>query len=318
MKTKTILAAGLLIVGGGLLGQWTRMESLRSTNEKLRREVAEAAGWRPEIERLRSAQDVPAEVARLRERAAAADLEVSRLRGRLGALLRGRGNPDPTGGTSRSRSAFVFTPAGLGPSEPAGADGLKGAIDFQIDARMAQARERLHLNPDQEQTIRGVVSRAVEDGRKDLQRVLAGQARPDEVPTGEQWATALERQLLSQLTPEQQADYQQYKRQDIGASARLLANGELLQVQNTLGLSPDQQDQMFAVLYSQTVSQLEMDPTYNAPRPKEPLAALQWQSEQRLKSLEAVLTSSQWEAYRQIEESRVKYVKGLLGRSGTP
>ena len=181
---------------------------------------------------------------------------------------------------------------------------------------MARARERLNLSQEQEQTVRGLVNSALQEGRENLQKVLSGQASFEDVPTQMQWAKALEQQILSSLTPEQQTAYQKYKREDISANARLVANSELLHVQNSLGLSEEQQDQVFAVLYNQTLSQLDPDPNSLATQPHNPVRAAELSGQQKLDSLQSVLTTSQLEAYRQLQQSYLGMLKGALGQLG--
>jgi hypothetical protein len=202
---------------------------------------------------------------------------------------------------------------------PSGSDSNNTATQFFVEAQLARAKERLNLSPEQEQDIRGVLTQALEKGREDLQKVLTGQARTDEVPTQEEWARKLEDQILAQLSPEQQTAYQQYKREDIMANARLQANGELLLVQNLLGLTQDQQDQTFALLYDQAVNQMTADPAYVASRPREPLAAMEWGNEQKLKALEGALTPQQLETYRKLQAAQAQLVKGaLLPKTAAP
>ena len=136
--------------------------------------------------------------------------------------------------------------------------------------------------------MRSIVNKSLQEGRENLQKVLSGQVSFEDVPTQMQWAKSLEQQILLALTPEQQTAYQAYKREDVAANARLVANGELLSVQNSLGLSQEQQDQVFAVLYNQAVIQLDPDPNTLATQPHNPVSAAELQGKQKLEILQGV------------------------------
>jgi hypothetical protein len=204
-----------------------------------------------------------------------------------------------------------------GPSGMVGGEALNPATNVVLEAQFARARERLQLSPEQDQNLRGVVTKALEEGAESLRAVLAGEARPDQVPTQDAWARSLEQQILAALTPEQQAAYQQYKPEDISTNARLLANGELLLLQNPLGLSSPQQDQMFAVLYDHAVNQMNDASAPDPERPRDPLDAMQWQGDQKLKSLEGILTPAQLEDYRRMQQAQFDSVRRAFSRPAT-
>ena len=96
----------------------------------------------------------------------------------------------------------------------------------------------------------------------------------------------------------------------------MLANGELLLVQNPLGLSSQQQDQMFAVLYDHAVGQMDDASATSPGRPRDPLAAMEWQGEQKLKALESVLTPAQLEDYRRMQQAQFDSVRRVFARAG--
>jgi hypothetical protein len=323
MKTKiAILAVVLSVAGAGLVWQTMRLNRIESMNQELRTQTASLATLSNEVTRLSKTEVDQAEVVRLREEATAMKAELAQLKGETVAMTPStRTNSAPGSGLqgsrstrSSARSTNISGAGGASASAGGEVDWIRAATGRQLDAQMAQARERLNLNPDQDKNIRATVEKAIEQGKENLQNVLTGKARTDEVPTVEQWSRGLEQQIMAQLTPEQQTAYQAYKREDINASARLMANGELMQVQSTLGLSQDQQDQMFNVIYEHSVKRLNPDPSQPATGPTEPLAALEYQTAQMLAALEPVLTPQQMESYRQIQAARIQYVKGIFSK----
>ena len=323
MNPKTVGTITLLVAAGaGLLWQASRLKKLESTNEELRVQTASLPAVQEELQSLRNVKISPAELARLRGSEDSMKQEVARLRGQLGAILREKAGSDKQAmpqpllpGVGRSglptASGDLVESSGM-----TGAEALNIATNVVLEAQLARARERLQLTPEQDQNLREVVTKAVEQGAESLRKVLAGEVRPDQVPTQIEWAKSLEQQILSTLTPEQQAAYQNYKREDISTNARLLANGELLLVQNPLGLSSQQQDQMFAVLYDHAVNQMDDASATSPGRPRDPLAAMEWQGEQKLKALESVLTPAQLEDYRRMQQAQFDSVRRVFARAG--
>jgi hypothetical protein len=322
MKTKTVGMIALLVAASVcLLWQANRLTKVEGANRELRTQTASLAALQEELQSLREVKIAQAELARLRASEDSMKQEVARLRGQLGAVLR----ENAGSGTQAMRQPLLpgvgrpGLPSGSGgvpePSGMLGGGGLNSATNVVLDAQLARARERLNLTPEQDRDLREVVTKAIEQGTESLRKVLAGEARPDQVPTQTEWAKALEQQILSALTPEQQAAYQHYKREDISTNARLLANGELLLIQNPLGLSSQQQDQMFAVLYDHAVTQMDDASTSSPGRPRDPLAAMQWQGEQKLKALESVLTPAQLDDYRRMQQTHFDSVKSVFSRA---
>jgi hypothetical protein len=245
-------------------------------------------------------------------------LQVSHLRQQLGHVLRSeteRGaastNAAPVPAESTADSPALTQDATNAP--PAFLSGLIGStVKLSFEAQIARACERLGLDDKQEQSMRDAVARAFEKGKTDLERVLSGKARPDEVPTQEEWAYALEQELLSGLTPEQQTLYRKFKHEDLTSYSRLTANNELLALQGTLGLSSEQQDQMFAVIFDQTQNRLEAQPGQDPQRPRDPLEAARYDCDQRLEALRTVLTSDQIENYARLQNAYLQYWENIL------
>ena len=326
MKPKMILGIALVVTASTLAWVWqkARTQELQRETESLRREVAQLPELQREVERLRQTEVKDSELARLKSEESRRDRELMQLRGRLGALLRNQSEAASMAtntairGSKGGLSAMGSESAAI-PAQPELArDWLRAAMDLNLDAQIAQARERLQLNPEQEQSMRAAISQALNEGQENLRKVLSGQAQPEDVPTSLEWAKELEQQLLGVLTPEQQGAYFRYKEQDIQANARLLANSELLTIQNTLGLSAAQQDQAFGALYDHAMSQLNPDEALLAERPRNPIAALEWENRRKLQALETALTSQQLESYRRMQDLQVQFWKSVAGGAAAP
>jgi hypothetical protein len=317
MKTTMFLGGALVLLAVGLAGVGLRLNRAEADEARWRAEADRAAErmaqLETELERLRPLQVDQAELTHLRESDAARTREIARLRSQLGAFLRSQTNaptPDP------AAPQGADTTDGNNRVTGAVARWLNAAGERSLEAQLNRARERLNLSPEQEQSLREITRNALRQGGENLQKLLAGQATFEDVPTTAEWAKSLEKDVLSALTPDQRETYEKYRREDLAANARLMANGELLRAQNDLGLSTDQQDQMFAVLYDQTLAQLDPDPDRLAASPRNPVRAAELQTEERLRALEGVLTPSQLEAYRKMQESNLAILRGVLGRLG--
>lgn len=318
-EMKSIMCGlGGLVMGvvGTLVWHSMQMRQAEVKESSLRVEAAEAAEVRKEVEQLRQADAERIEGARAREaEKTSLQQEVARLRGQMGAILRAQTANSATSSISQVGASSDNT--GSQPARAGAANAisswLKSATAEQMNAQFARARERLNLTPEQEQQLRGVVDQALGEGQENLQKLLTGKAKLADLPSSLEWSRSLEQQLLAGLTPEQQTAYLTHKREDISANARLMANGELLKVQNKLGLSREQQDQMFAVLYEQSVSQMDPDPASPAyTQSRNPLAVAEWQTEQRLKSVENILTPAQMESYRTMQEGNLKAMRAIF------
>ncbi|PYK98537.1 MAG: hypothetical protein DME19_12150 [Verrucomicrobia bacterium] len=122
-----------------------------------------------------------------------------------------------------------------------------------------------------------------------------------------QAAEASENEVKSFLTTDQQAAYANFKQEQWSANARLSANGELLLLQNEIGLTQEQQDVIFPVLYQQVLKEKTRREGGGSPTASDqevtPRSLNEWllqSEEQRIKGLEPVLTPSQLQKYRQI------------------
>ena len=314
MKIATILVGAVVsCMALGLIWQGTELRKREAANQQSRAETAQLSELRSEVERWRQIRVDKEELARLRESETARLQEIARLRGQLGALLRSQTNAISTNQAGSSNSTNNNSGFGLA---GVAANWLKAAGEQSVEAQIVRARERLNLSQEQEQAVRGIVNKSLQEGRENLQKVLSGQASFEDVPTQMQWAKSMEQEILSALTPEQQTAYQSYKREDVAANARLVANGELLSVQNSLGLSQEQQDQVFAVFYDQAVTQLDPDPNTLATQPHNPLSAAEMLGKQKLETLQGMLTPSQLETYRHLQESYLVMLKDTLGQIG--
>jgi hypothetical protein len=290
---------GLCVLG--LVVQTGRLNALNSASRE-RIAQAEAATRAAELA-LSAAQE---EVARLRADGEALRLEVAELRGRLSGLTRQTGASANAGEPVQANRPNQRGRAAAGP--PAGRQDT--LMRGYVDSRLNLVRERLNLSPEQEEAVRTAMNEALQSGLENLRRLRYGEATFDDVPTLQEWSKALEDQILAGLTPEQQAAYKQHQQAENQGNARMAANTELLLIQGSLGLSPEQQDAMFSVLYDQALRGMDTDPQAHLGRPRDPVAAIEWEAAQKRQALQGVLTPAQMANYERLQNS----YRDLVGR----
>lgn len=299
---------GLCIIG--LLVQTVRLTALnRELKDRDARLEQQAASARSTEESLAAAE---AELARLRADSEAFRFEVAELRGRLSGVARQTTSAPNAGDTALANRGNQRVQTGLGP-QPGRQD---AAMRSYVDSRLGLARERLNLTPEQEDAMREAVNEALQRGLENLRKLGAGEVIYDQVPTLQEWSKALEDQILAGLTPEQQAAYQQHKQAEHQGNARMAANTELLLVQGSLGLNPEQQDAMFSVLYDQSLRGMDTDPQAHVGRPRDPVAAIEWEAAQRRQALQGVLTPAQMANYERLQNSYRDTVERFLRQPG--
>lgn len=307
---KTLLALGILLVSA-LLALVVQSARLRQTRDEVRALQSELSRVRAELAAASAATE---ELTRLRSREETLRLELARLRGRVTQPFRSEATSSPASPAGEEVPG-TGNAEPRGTRQPGGGSLLGGrAMERLVDSRLNLARERLNLTPEQEQGVREAVNLALRTGQENLRRLFAGETTYDEVPTWQEWAHELEQQILTLLNPEQQAAYLQQRQQEQIANARMTANTELLLVQGSLGLDVSQQDAMFAVLYEHALRQQDPDPQ----RPRNPVAALEWEAEQKRRALEGVLTPAQLENYRRLQDSYRNAVSRFLPATPSP
>ncbi len=301
---------GLLLVTAIALSIWQqmRLRRLATENQRLELQTAQIAPLQAEVARLRAASVDQAELLRLR----AAEPEMKNELLRLRAAV--------TAAETKAASATATDSQGTETTSPAGGLGagmkamVQGALEQQLLGRLERMKPRLHLSPEQEQAIRDILMKQVQQGTEAAQKMFSGKLTPGELTKLRASTGSLdpEEAIKALLTREQQAAYADYKQEEAVSNSRLVANAELLQMQGALGLSQEQQDKVFNALYDYTVDQLSGKNPSVPPKELGPTELIEWQFEQKAKALETVLTPEQLESYRKLQESQARLIKGML------
>ena len=202
---------------------------------------------------------------------------------------------------------------GSNPVTGAMADAMKQAMEQQVEGRLSRLMSSLHLTPGQVQAAREILSRQAQAMSAGMQQAFSGQYDNEEISRLAKKAGNTDEQIKSLLTADQLASYPAYQQEEAAHNASLAANQELLQMQSSLELTPEQMDRVYAALYEFTFNQLT-----GAVKQKFDNVGdeMQWTSEQKVKVLEPLLTETQLTNYRQQQALQAKLVKDIANKMG--
>lgn len=316
LKTGLLALALIGVVVGGVW-QRARLKRLAAENLQLTEQTAQLKSLQHENERLRKIEVDRAELERLR----GLQSEVARLRAQVSSAHVAAATvpaPKSPGKDSQGDDGAASTKA----AEPAEKDGnrfagnvsqvMKGFLEQQLMGQLSRMKTRLNLSPEQEEAIRQIMMNQIEQSAEMSQRMLSGKMTKQEMIDSAKGMKNPEDQIRALLSPEQQTAYKDFKTEDNAANARLVANAEMLQMQNVLGLSQEQQDRVFSALYEHTQKQLDGQAADPALPGSDPTAMMERQIAAKVKSLEGILTPAQLQSYRQLQESQLKLMKSMV------
>ncbi len=212
----------------------------------------------------------------------------------------------------RAELARKTTATDTNPVTGAMAEAMKAAIEQQTEGKLSRLTASLHLTPDQVEVARTILMKQAQAMSTGIQQVFSGKYDKDELNKVSKDAGNVDEQIQALLTPEQQANYANYKRDEASYTASQSANAELVQIQSALDLVPDQLDHVYAALYQVSFDQLT---AATKPPPMTNQAdAMQWTLDQKTKALEPVLTPTQLDKYRQQQATQIKLIKDIMNK----
>lgn len=307
-QIKVGLVSALVVAAVGLPAwQQARLQRARAENAQLRAREPELVRLRAEVGRLRQVEADQAELERLRQWQATTRPELLRLRGMAGVARRANAEAEDL----RRQLAQPTARGDANPVAGAMADAMQRAMEQQVADRLARLTASLHLTPEQIEAARAILARQGQAMSAGMKQAVTGKFDKEELARLGRAAGNPDQQIQALLTPDQKAAYPSYQEEEAAHNARLAANAELLQLQTTPGLTPEQQDRAFAALYQVTFDQL----TGAASPPAGDQAAVwQWTLDQKATALAPILTSSQMEAYRQQQAIQAKLVKDIWSK----
>lgn len=311
-KVKIGLAAVLVTAGVSVpVWQQTQVKRFRAENETLQAQMEDLHSLRADVERSRGTTADLAELGRLRNSEQQQQQEIAKLRNRLAKML---------AADASERAATPIHPAQSGSASNVMSAGMSAAVNRAMEralqqqtlAKIPRLKATLNLSPEQEDAVRQILTKKMERAREMAQKTMAGTVTREDLERKRQMSPNAEEQIKALLSPEQLAAYEDYEQQESRARARLVANAELLRMQDTLGLSEEQQDTVFTALYDHTVARMNGEFNDTRPETGDKLANELWVMEERVKALEPVLTPEQLEQYRRIQEDLAKLTTSLF------
>jgi len=190
---------------------------------------------------------------------------------------------------------------------------MQAAIKNQIEGKLSLMKSRLNLTPEQEASIRALLEKQMGAGVEMAQKMMAGDASMEELAAAQQAQVTPDQKIEDLLTPEQLPLYEALQGEERQNQARLVANAEMLQMQGALGLTQEQQDQVFQVLYQQTEQQLNPETFRDATTPFSFRDTL----DRKIEALRPVLNPGQLQRYREMQEQQLKLIEAFAPAAGT-
>lgn len=313
--TKTQIALiGTLLVAGVATPLWQQQRLQRAQGEitRLQESNARLPQLEAELAKLAKVQVDAKELARLREEGEKNKLEVAKLRNMAGAARRAETEmPQMRTELARKRSEEKAD----GGDSPMG-NLMQEVMSQQTKGQVTRMQAKLKLNPGQVEAVQGILERQAKVASQAVQKVFSGKAGGEEMANLQKESGSGKDDINALLTPEQQALYKEFQRDEAVGQARLVANAEMMQINGTLGLSTEQQDQVFSALYDQNLNQM-LAQTDAAKLGGSPAATMETIMESKIKALENVLSADQLQAYRKQQETQLQFIKNFLPKAAT-
>jgi hypothetical protein len=192
---------------------------------------------------------------------------------------------------------------------------IKGQLDQQLEAKMSRMKAKLQLTPEQEAQIRETLTKANDQALAMTEKMYSGKAKAEDLKEASSLEAAAPKAIEELLTPEQKTEYAAMQKEEQQGNARLMANAEMLQTQNSLGLTQEQQDKVFGVLYQQTLDTTSAAATENK---SDPVVTMEKAIERKVEALRGVLTDEQLKSYRDLQEQQLKLIQAFIPKTGDP
>jgi RNA polymerase sigma factor (sigma-70 family) len=165
----------------------------------------------------------------------------------------------------------------------------KGFLEQEALDTLARLKRITTLTPDQEQTIRDLLLKQADLHTQAMQEEFDNTQTQESKNQFSQSYSNLNAQMEALLSPDQEAALEASRQRGRELFARMNADSEVYMLQISVGMNPEQEDQIFPILYGFALREREgtsTDPTEKA------------------NALATVLTPSQMEQYRKSMQNR--------------
>jgi RNA polymerase sigma factor (sigma-70 family) len=215
--------------------------------------------------------------------------------------------------------------------------GLKTALTSQkksAAARIARMKQALNLSDDQAQAITDIMFRYLERGNQfvmqamssgDMKAVIASDSVSLQPSSGADKLSSPEDEIKAQLTPDQLAEYDAFKKTEAVESRERSASAEVQRMTEDLSLTPDQQQQIHDLVLQERSDKTgtafagnaaELAATRNS---SDYGALVRLSMQQQLENLtnrmnlfQPVLTPAQFQQYQEREQERIEMMKSAF------
>ncbi|HEY5914772.1 MAG TPA: sigma-70 family RNA polymerase sigma factor [Verrucomicrobiae bacterium] len=303
---KALITGTVVVLAGAGIYEGRQAANLRRQMNTLTERQAPLTEQIRQLQRERDeARNQPAAVREEGNRPAADAAELLRLRGMAGVARRATAEAEQL----RAQLARQASAPATNPVLTAMTDAMQQAMERRAGTRLDRLKALLQLTPEQTDAAREILLRQARAMAVGMQQAMSGKFDKDEIARARSTAGNVDDQIKALLTPEQLASFPAYKQGEAAQDASTAANQELLQLQSTLRLKPEQLDGVYAALYQATVDQLNGSSNQKFANEGE---AMQWGLDQKAKALETVLTEDQLQAYRKDQAAQARLFKDLI------
>jgi hypothetical protein len=238
--TLTLIGLVTVLLTGFLVRQQLRLARANGEIERLRSDVAPLPQLQRELAELRAVEVDQAELKRLREREAATQLELPKLRGDAAQARRAAAE------AARLRSELerqaAHGPDGSNRIAAPMTEMVRGTLEQSCQLRLNRMQERLSLTPVQTQAVQQILSRRARALAEAMGGAISGKVDQEKLAASRDGFGDPELEIRGLLSPEQQTAYTAWLDDEKSNQACLAANSELLQMQHAFGVREDQAD----------------------------------------------------------------------------
>jgi len=280
---KMILAVTMTVLAAASVYEGLRSAQLRGQIQTLQRQQAPLIEQIQQLQRERD--DTTNRLALMAAELAQNDNKSDELLKLRGEVARSRATAVPTNPKSKMSPSEA---ADLAAFEQVGRKMKDATSVFAFEGMVSQMKQRLHLTPDQEASIREILKR---DSMPRLNK-----HKPE---------------LHALLAPDQQAAYEQFEQETQRDKERLIVHQAvldmLINLQSNVGLNQEQQDKALSALLEYGERKVMYDGSPNQSHDSSTvMAAEEDLARLTLNALKGILTDEQMSVYQNYEEQMLK------------
>jgi hypothetical protein len=309
---KTLVTGTIIVLTGAGVYEARQVSRYEQQVQALAQQQAPLTTQIAALQRERD--DARKELTLLREqlqRPADSSAELLRLRGMAGVARRA------TAEVEQLKAQLAQQAKDNSPNPMVGAmsNAMKQALERRAETRLTRMRTALQLTEDQAQKVGEILRGQAEAMSVGMQQAMTGKIDKDELNRVRHNAGDADARIKELLTSDQLTAFASLKKEETEQDASTAANQEVLQMQTTLGLTPDQLDGVYAALYQVTVEQLTgANPQQKVDTEADAMKAA---LDRKAAALQPLLTETQMATYRQDQAAQLKLLNDIMEKLQT-